>query len=144
MNKTLPDKYIRKAVYNAINNITVDGVKIPCYDSYETTRVEKNAYVLLSTQTNTVSKTNKCEYQWESSILIDIVTKYKRPGKTGSRLFADNICDEIRRLTDALTLDVASNLTVVWQIQSFPNDLTSMGENETVFRKFIRIEMLLN
>ena len=32
MVKSLPDKWIRKAISNKINNIVVDGVMIPCYD----------------------------------------------------------------------------------------------------------------
>ena len=31
MIKTLPDQYIRKSIYNAINNIVVDGNTIKCY-----------------------------------------------------------------------------------------------------------------
>ena len=142
MVKSLPDKWIRKAVYDAVNGIVVDGETINCYDS----RIPSNEdnYILLTTQTNNVNKRNKCEYSWESSILIDIVTRYKLTGNTGSRLLADNILDKVRELTDDLTLDVASGLKIVWQIQSFPNDLVSTSENEIVYRKLIRIEFLID
>ena len=30
MIKTLPNKWVRKAVFDAINNIEVDGKEIPC------------------------------------------------------------------------------------------------------------------
>ena len=142
MVKSLPDKWIRKAVYDAVNGIVVDTKTINCYDS----RIPSNEdnYILLTTQTNNVNKRNKCEYSWESSILIDIVTRYKLTGNTGSRLLADNILDKVRELTDDLTLDVASGLKIVWQIQSFPNDLVSTSENEIVYRKLIRIEFLID
>lgn len=141
MVKTLPDKWIRKAIHTAINNITVDGVVIPCYD-YRVTGNSKSNYILLSTQSNDVDKSTKCSYSWRSSILIDIVTKYGLNVNTGREL-ADNILDKVRELTDSLTLDVASGLNIVTQTQSFPNDLESTNTNEIIYRKFIRIEFLI-
>lgn len=140
MTKTLPDKWIRKAIYTAINNISVDGVLIPCFD----TRVAGNSvrnYILLTTQSNTVDKRNKCSYDWDSNILIEVFTSH--PINTGSRLLADNIVDKIRQLTDNLSLDVASGLEILTQIQSFPNDLESTSTNQIIYRKFIRIEFLI-
>ena len=144
MDKNLPDKWIRKAVFEAINNIVVDNKTVACYDSLVNGLEDKDYYTILSTQTNLVNKANKCGYRWESSILIDIFTRYKRAGIQGSRLFSDNICDEVRSLTDTLTLDPSSNLEIVYQIQSFPNDIVSITQNETVIRKFVRIELSIN
>ena len=143
MVKTLPDKWIRKAVFDAINNIVVDTITIPCYDTRVTGSVEDN-YILMSSQSNEVDKSNKCAYMWESQILLEIYTSYDLQGNTGSRLLADNILNEVRGLTDILALDVASNLEVVTQNQSFPSDLTSTTTNQIVYRKFIRIEFLIN
>jgi len=143
MVKTLPDKYIRKAVFNAVNNIVVDTITIPCYDTRVTGKVEDN-YILMSGQSNEVDKSNKCSDKWESQILLEIYTSYDLQGNTGSRLLADNILDKVRELTDTLTLDVASGLEIVTQNQSFPNDLTSTTINQIVYRKFIRIEFLIN
>ena len=134
MVKNLPDKYIRKAIYDAINGIIIDGNTILCYDSRVSGKANDN-YVILSTQTNDVSKRNKCEYQWQSSILIDIVTRYKLSGNTGSRLLADNILDAVRNATNNLTLDVSSNLTVLRQTQDFPNDIVSITKNQNVITK---------
>jgi len=142
MVKTLPDKWVRKAVYDAVNNMVVDTKTIPCYDS-RTTSKGVNNYTLLTTQTNTVDKRTKCGDDWNSSILIEIYTKYSLSGNTGSRLLADNILDKVRELTDTLVLNGASGLDIVTQIQSFPNDITSESTNEIIFRKFIRIEFLI-
>lgn len=144
MNKTLPDKYIRKAIHSAINNMVVDGKTIRCFDYRVTGRKIPDYYTLITTQTNQVNKANKCEYAWESSVLIDIFTRYEGAGNPGSRLFADNILDKVRELTDSLTLDVSSNLKIVWQKQGFPNDIVSLTKTENVFRKFIRIEFYIN
>jgi len=143
MVKTLPDKYIRKAIYTAINNMVVDGYTIPCYDSRVVGQA-KDYYVILSTQSSNVAKDTKCGYKWESNILLDITTIYDVNGNTGSRLLADNILDKVRELTDVLTLDVASNLEIVSQVQSFPSDLVSTNINTVVYRKFLRIEFLIN
>ena len=144
MNKTLPDKYIRKAIHSAINNMAVDGKTIRCFDYRVTGRKIPDYYTLITTQTNQVNKANKCEYAWESSVLIDIFTRYEGAGNPGSRLFADNILDKVRELTNSLTLDVSSNLKIVWQKQGFPNDIVSLTKTENVFRKFIRIEFYIN
>ena len=144
MNKTLPDKFVRKAVFDAINNIVVDTLTIPCFDSEVPEGLEVDHYVLMTTQTNTVDKSNKCEYWYESSILLDIVTSYSGVGNPGSRLLADNIADAVRSATDVLTLDAGSGLVVLRQTQSFPNDVVTKTSVENIFRKFIRIELTIN
>jgi hypothetical protein len=143
MDKPLADKWIRKAVYTAINNIVVDGVTVPCFD----TRVTNNSidhFVLMSTQTSSVAKANKCEFRWECSILIDVVTSYDGSGNTGSRLLADNIMDSVRNLTNNLTLDITSGLKITNQTQNFPNDITTITNNQNIFRKLMRIELTIN
>ena len=74
MDKSLPDKHVRKAIYALVDGITVDTETINCYDSRVTvTNADiPDFYVLMTTQTNIVDKNNKCEWFWESSILLDI------------------------------------------------------------------------
>lgn len=144
MNKSLPDKWVRKAVFDAINNIVVDTLTIPCFDSEVPEGLEVDHYVLMTTQTNTVDKSNKCEYWYESSILLDVVTSYSGVGNPGSRLLADNIADAVRSATDVLVLDAGSGLVVLRQTQSFPNDVVTKTSVENIFRKFIRIELTIN
>jgi hypothetical protein len=144
MNKALPDKWVRKAVYNAINDISVGGELIPCYDTnvvYDAQRDEPEHYVLMTTQTNDVDKANKCEWFWESSILLDIITSYQGAGNTGSRLLADDIADACRSALVGLTLDVASGLEVVTETMNFPADISTNTGAEVIFRKFIRLEL---
>lgn len=144
MDKNLPDKWVRKAVHTAINNITVDGVVIPCYDTRVPIDENPQHYVLMTTQTNNTSKLTKCEDSYESSILLDIITSYDSIGNIGSRLLVDNICDAVRNLTKNIVLDVASGLKIIRQTQDFPNDLNTITDTESVYRKFIRIEMFIN
>ena len=144
MIKQLPDKYIRKAVYDAVNNIVVDTLTIPAYDSRVTGNVIPQHFILMTTQTNQVNQMTKCGDVWESSILIDIVTTYDGSGNTGSRLLSDNILDAVRNATNNLVLDVASGLVVQKQIQDFPNDIVTITENENIFRKLMRLELTIN
>ena len=150
MDKIIPDKWVRKAIYTAINNMIVldelnsQSLQVPCFDSRVPTTNAKDYYVLLTTQTNRVDKSVKCGYRWESSILLDIVTKYNSTGNAGTRLFADNILDKARELTNSLVLDATSGLTVVRQTQEFPNDFVSFTPTQSVFRKLMRIEFLID
>ena len=144
MIKQLPDKYIRKAVFDAVNNLVVDTLTIPAYDSRVSGNVIPQHFILMTTQTNQVNQMTKCGDVWESSILIDIVTTYDGSGNTGSRLLSDNILDAVRNATNNLVLDVASGLVVQKQIQDFPNDIVTITENENIFRKLMRLELTIN
>ena len=146
MNKTLPDKWIRKAVSDAIDGVIVSTIAIPCYDLRITRDVNSDIpkhYIIMSSQSNEVDKQSKCEWVWESSILLDIVTRYDRAGDTGSRVLADDILDAVRDLTKSLTLDAGSGLEIVTTTQSFPSDLYSSSGDENIIRKFLRLELLI-
>ena len=147
MVKTLPDKWIRKAVSEAINDIVVDSLVIPCFDQRVTRNVNSDIpmhYVLMTTQSNEVDKNNKCEWFWESQILLDIFTSYDAPGNPGSRLLADNILEKVKDQLLGFTLDVGSDLEIITQTMSFPSDISTTIKKENVFRKFLRLELLIN
>ena len=144
MIKQLPDKYVRKAVFDAVNNLVVDTLTIPAFDSRVSGNVIPQHFILMTTQTNQVNQMTKCGDVWESSILIDIVTTYDGSGNTGSRLLSDNILDAVRNATNNLVLDVSSGLVVQKQIQDFPNDIVTITENENIFRKLMRLELTIN
>ena len=143
MIKVLPDKWVRKSIYDAMNDMIINSIEIPFYDSRVTGNNIPSFYVLMTTQTNDVDKANKCEDFWQSSILLDVVTSYDAPGNTGSRLMADNIADEIRSRINGIALDVASGLEIITKTISLPNDISTVTKNENIFRKLIRLEMLI-
>ena len=143
MNKQLPDKWVRKAIVLAVDGITVDTKTIECFDSFTGASSPLN-YVLVTTQNNEVEKATKCQYQWRSSVLLEVVTRSTAVGNTGSRVLADNILDAVRNLTDTLALDVIAGMEIVNRRQSFPNDIIQRGDGEVTVRKFLRIELLIN
>lgn len=139
----LPDKWVRKAVYDLIDGIVVNTKVINAYDSRVPTGEYAAQYVLMTTQTNQVDESVKCGERWRSSILLDIVTRYKGTGNTGSRLLADDISDAIRTLLES-KLTLGGGLNVLHQKLDFPNDMTQVDDIENIYRKFIRIELLIN
>ena len=146
MNKNLPDKWIRKAISAAINDIAVDNILIPCYDYRVTSDVNSDTpqhYIVMTSQTNSVDTSMKCAWNWESSILLDIVTTYPAHGNTGSRLLADDILDAVNNKLTGLVLDQASGLEIITQIPNFPNDIATSTNMEVIFRKFMRIEFYI-
>ena len=144
MIKQLPDKYIRKAVFSAVNKLVVDTFTIPAFDSRVSGNVIPDHFILMTTQTSQVNQMTKCGDVWESSILIDVVTTYDGSGNTGSRLLSENILDAVRSATNNLVLDVSSGLVIQKQTQDFPNDIVTITENENIFRKLMRLELTIN
>mgnify|MGYP007073218707 FL=1 len=143
MNKPLPDRWIRQAIHNVINNIIVDGETIPNFDYQITGNVIPSFYTLVTTQNNLVQSTTKCDDLWRSFTLVEIYTSYLGTTNPGSRLLADNITEAVLMLTDIVVLDVASGLQIITQNETVEPDLVIKTENQNVFRKFIRYEFLI-
>ena len=134
-----PDKFIRKAIFDKINNIIVSGKTIPCYDS-RATNAPSN-YVLLTAQTKEVLKVTKCEYEWETSTLIEIYTKVSSSGNTGSRVLLNDIEQAIYTLLNPkLTVAGFTNIT---QNITFENSLETITDTEIIFRSFLRLNITL-
>ena len=134
-----PDKHIRKAIFDKINNIVVSGKTIPCYDS-RATNAPSN-YVLLTAQTKEVLKETKCDYEWETSTLIEIYTKVSSSGNTGSRVLLNDIEQAVYTLLNPkLTVPGFTNIT---QNITFENSLETITDTEIIFRSFLRLNLTL-
>ena len=134
-----PDKHIRKAIFDKINNIVVSGKIIPCHDS-RATNAPSN-YVLLTAQTKEVLKETKCDYEWETSILIEIYTKVTSSGNTGSRVLLNDIEQAVYTLLNPkLTVPGFTNIT---QNITFENSLETITDTEIIFRSFLRLNLTL-
>ena len=134
-----PDRHLRKAIFDKINNIVVSGKIIPCYDS-RATNAPSN-YVLLTAQTKEVLKETKCEYEWETSTLIEIYTKVSSSGNTGSRVLLNDIEQAVYTLLNPkLTVLGFTNIT---QNITFENSLETITDTEIIFRSFMRLNITL-
>lgn len=139
----LPDHHVRKAVSDALSGLSVQGHNIPTFDT-RTNNSDPSYYVLMTTQTNNERKDNKCAPRWSSSILLDIVTRYEGSGNMGSRLLADLIANEVLKRVDGLTLETSSGLLIKRQTVNLPNDITTLTSTTNIYRKLIRIEMIID
>ena len=135
-----PDKHIRKAVYDLINAISVDSKTVNCYDS-RVTGNNKTQYTLLTSQTKEVSKTNKCEYRWETSLLIEIFTRESSMGNPGSRLLLNDIEQAVYDLISP-PLVVFGHETLTQNI-TFETQLETVTDTENIFRSFLRLNLTL-
>jgi hypothetical protein len=129
-----PNKYIRKAIYNALN------ATYPCYDMQVTGDVIPTQYVLISTQDKEIDKNTKCGYQWISYTLLDLVCIYNGAGSVGSRLANDDMENAILGLIENISID---GYTVINRRYEFPSNLDSSTATQTVYRNFIRVVLTL-
>lgn len=134
-----PDKHIRKAVHDLINNIVVSSKIIKSFDSRALNA--PNEYVLFTAQTKEVEKSTKCDYRWTTSLLIEIYTKSTSSGNAGSRLLLNDIEQAIYTLlTPKLNVSGFVNLT---QNITFDEQLESITDTEIIFRSFMRLNLTL-
>ncbi len=143
MDKSLPDKWIRKAVFALVDEIEVNEEIVYVYDTRVTGELNPDFYVIMSTQSNEVDKSSKCDHNWDSEILLDIRAVYKRAGNVGSRVQADDMLDAVRDLVKDIELDVSSGLTITRRTLSFPNDLNEIDDTEIIYRKFLRLTLFI-
>lgn len=134
-----PDKEIRKAVFDRINGIEVSGRTIKCFDSRATNAPSE--YVLMTVQTKEISRTNKCERRWETSLLIEIYTRQTSSGNTGSRVLLNDIEQEVYSLIYP-TLSVAGFQTLDQDI-TFEAQIDTPTDTEIVSRSFLRLNLTL-
>lgn len=129
-----PNKYIRKAIFDAVNST------YPCYDMQVTGKLNPTQYVLISTQDKEINKATKCGNRWVSYTLLDMVCIYNGAGNTGSRVANDDMENAILALIENISI---SGYTVVNRSYEFPSNLDSSTSTQTVYRNFIRLVLTL-
>ena len=136
-----PDKFVRKAVFDLSNNIVVNTKTIKCFDSRVTGNANLTEYILLTAQTKEVLKATKCEYDWETSMLIEIYTKTSSAGNSGSRLLLNDIESAVMTLLNP-KITVAGFVNVTQNI-TYENQLETVTDTENIFRSFMRLNLTL-
>lgn len=136
-----PDKFIRKAVFDATNNIVVNSKIIKTFDSRLTGNSNLTEYILMTAQNKDVLKNTKCEYEWEASLLIEIYTRYSSAGNTGSRLLLNDIEQAVMDvLNPKLTIQGFTNVT---QNITYETSLETITDTENIYRSFLRLNLIL-
>lgn len=136
-----PNKYIRKAFFDALNNISVDGNQIKCYDERVTGSTVPAHYIILSTQSKRENKYTKCSDRWDCDILIDIITTYPATGNTGSKLLAENIEEQVILLENSLTLSGGFIINEKSLVSS--DSQVTIGTTTNAFRQLIRFQYFI-
>lgn len=139
-----PDKWVRKAIYEAINNQVVDGETIPCFDQMVSADPEPERYTLMRLQNSTSAETSFCGYSWQHTISVEAFTRTRSQGNPGSRLAVNNIVDMILQATQGLTLDPASNLTIHRINFSIPGDFNERDDGYIVAAKTVLFTIQIN
>ncbi|WP_395762351.1 hypothetical protein ACH34C_07020 [Elizabethkingia anophelis] len=125
-----PDKYIRQYFYNTLNGMSVNGKTIYIHDY----RIpdNKDAYILMTTQSKQENKEVKCGLRYDCQITLDVVTIYNNIA--GSRLLADDIMEEVMNRTQSILIQNFQILTVE---KEFPSDISTITSTQSIFRKLI-------
>ena len=136
----LPDKWVRKAIYDTLNEVEVSGRNIYVFD-LTAPNYFGDAYVIISTQTNTTIRT-KCGSAWLHTCELQVVTRDHKNNAT--RLIANDVSQTIlTELTD-LTLSASSGLKILDQDVDFPTELVNVGDGETIIQQIIRYTFRIN
>jgi hypothetical protein len=136
-----PDKHIRKKIYDLVNNQVVAGVTLKVFDSRTTNANGLQEYILLTSQTKEVSKANKCEYRWETSLLIEIYTRSSSVGNPGSRVLLNDIEDGVYSVLQP-QINIPNYITLIQNV-TFEAQLETPTSTENIFRSFIRLNLTL-
>ena len=128
-----PDKWIRKAIYEplAILNIPVFEVRQG--------QGSNNPYVLITTQSKSIEKGNKCAYNWDSNVTIEIVQRIQKTGNTASKVAINDIENQILSTINSLVIDNFVILTKNYN----SNSLTTNGIDENIERIIINLNLKL-
>lgn len=129
-----PNKYIRKAIYDAIIGTYT------CFDIQVTGNINPTEYVIISTQDKTIDKATKCGNRWEVATLLDIVCIYNGAGNTGSRVKNDDMENVILGLIANISIP---GYTVLNRTYEFPSNLDNSAATQVVYRNFIRLILTL-
>jgi len=129
-----PNKYIRKAIYDAIIGTYA------CFDMQVTGNVIPTEYVIISTQDKGIDKATKCANRWEVATLLDIVCIYNGAGNTGSRVKNDDMENVILGLIANISIP---GYTVLNRTYEFPSNLDNSTSTQVVYRNFIRLILTL-
>ena len=132
-----PDKYIRKYFFDTLNNQVVDTKTITVHDFRAP--INKDAYIIMINQSMTPNLDNKCDIvSWNCFIILDVVTVYDNI--SGSRVLADNIKEMVMNQTQNISVD---NFSVDEVTISYPDDLNTITNTQSIFRKLINYEFKL-
>lgn len=137
MNADLPNKHIRKEIYDRLNNSTIGGETFPVFTERATNSNSKN-YYLISTQLNN-QEFNKCGNGWENSTEIQVIVRRKR--NEGTKVLLDDAVQNVLTELQDFSLPSATGLKVNRIELSIANEIVDERGSEIVYQSIIRMEI---
>jgi len=134
--KQLPDKWVRKAIFDGLNDSQIDSEVIKVYDYRVPIKKAPKVYILMTSQTSTPDRGNKCVIPYTSIIRLEVVTQFASSGNTGSRLLADNTMQLVIDWFNGTDLiDNSSGFILSKKNIDFGTDIQTTLSNYSIFRK---------
>lgn len=132
----LPNKHIRKAIYDVIHNMDVNGTTFPCYTEQTGTN-SGNYYTLLSTQLNTQEST-KCGPGWINDTEIQVVVRV--PKNQGSKVLIDDAVDAVITELRDVQLAGASGMRINKRTVDVVQEFSDESATNITYRQIIRFQ----
>lgn len=140
MNTPIPDNEINKELKARLNNIDVAGENFKLFVSRVTSQRASN-YFLVTTQLNQPERT-KCGRGWRNSTEIQVTVILS--SNKGSKRLLNSATERLRQGLDDFTLPSGSGLVVNYVELFVENELVETSGANTVYRKIVRMETVIN
>jgi hypothetical protein len=137
MNTINPDKWIRKAVIDALATESYTNI----YDERIPTTTNIQNYIILSTQTKVENKNNKCSSIWDATILLDIVTRFSGVGNSGDKEQVNDIEETVIKSMNVVSID---NFQIISKDLESSTTLNNLNDTENVYRQLVRYRFLIS
>jgi hypothetical protein len=128
-----PDKWIRKAIFDALTLIN-----IPCFEVRQG-QGSNNPYVIITTQSKSIEKGNKCKYHWDCNVSLEIIQRIVKTGNTASKVAINDIEKQILFIINSLVVENFVLLNTDYN----SNSLTTNGIDENIERIIINLNFKL-
>lgn len=132
----LPDKHIRKAIHGAIHNMTVNGVKFPCYTEQTGIAGSVKRFTLISTQLNVPTFT-KCGRGWRNTTQVQVIVI--SAVNQGSKVLMDDAASAVIDALEVLQIDQTSGMRINKRDVSVINEFSDESGTGIVYRKIIQL-----
>ena len=133
--KNIPNKYLRKAVFDALSGAMVNGEPIQVYDARVPVETAPPLYVLMDSQSFTPAK-SKCQYDWTASFRLEVINQVPIAGNPGSRVLINDASDLVVAIFNTpIALDPGSGLKVISQNVDGGSDDVLTLDNVRIYRQ---------
>ena len=142
-----PSKYIRKAYLQLLSGLTSGSVPVPVFDRrIPISTPTPSTRVIITSQTNSITRENKCGHSWECTIILDVITEQDISFVNSA--IVDDIEEQISNAIDTWTntgQDISiPPFTVYHTTFQSSTDFELEFDTTTIIRRVIRYVHILN